>query len=159
MREKGQTTVEFGIVAGLLLLVLFAVIDLALLFYVNLTMQYAVSEGARYAVTGNSDLGTDRRSALIEKIRECSHGLYDQNQHDPKDPTISVVDDPVQIAYIGYSSNKVSGDPGKPGQIFIVSLTYSWRLLTPLIRPFFPNGEYTFTVKSTMRNEQFPTTP
>ena len=52
MNRKGQTTVEFALTALVLLTFLFAAIDLAIMMYVNLTMQRAVREGARYAITG-----------------------------------------------------------------------------------------------------------
>ena len=43
---------EFALVALLLFGILFTIIDLGIMFYVNLTMQHAVREGTRYAVTG-----------------------------------------------------------------------------------------------------------
>lgn len=152
--QKGQTTIEFALVAILLLVLLFAIIDLATLFYVNLTMQHAVREGARYAITGRSDLGEDRRSALIAKIREQSMGLYNKNQHSPRDPSISVIR-PTGVTFSNYSGTPTTGDPGKADETIVVSLTYTWPLLTPLMKPFFQGGAYTFTVKSTMKNEPF----
>lgn len=153
-RQKGQTTVEFAFVAILLLGLLFAIVDLATLFYVNLTMQHAVREGTRYAITGRSDLGADRRSALIEKIKEQSMGLYDKNLHTPRDPSISVIR-PTGITFSNYSGTPTTGDPGKSDETIVVSLTYTWPLMTPLMKPFFQGGAYTFTVKTTMKNEPF----
>lgn len=151
---KGQSTIEFALAAILLLVLLFAIIDLAAMFYVNLTMQHAVREGARYAITGRSDLGADRRSALIAKIKGQSMGLYDKNIHNPRDPSISVIR-PSGVTFSNYSGTPVTGDPGQAGETIVVSLTYTWPLMTPLMKPFFPGGAYTFTVKTTMRNEPF----
>lgn len=153
--RKGQSTVEFALAVLLLLFVLFAIIDLAIMFYVNLTMQHAVREGARYAVTGRSDLGLDRRTALIAKIREQSMGLYDRNRHVPKDPSISVIK-PSGVTFSNYTGTPTTGDPGKADETIVVSLTYTWPLVTPFMKPFFRGGEYTFTVKATMKNEPFP---
>lgn len=152
--QKGQTTVEFALVAILLLGLLFAIIDLATLFYVNLTMQHAVREGVRYAITGRSDLGADRRSALIAKIREQSMGLYDRNRHTPREPSISVIK-PSSVTFANYSGTPTTGDPGQANETIVVGLTYTWPLMTPLMKPFFQGGEYTFTVKTTMKNEPF----
>lgn len=154
-RQQGQTTIEFALVTVFLLGLLFAIVDLAILFYVNLSMQHAVREGARYAITGRSDLGEDRRSALIAKIKEQSMGLYDKNTHTPKDPSISVIK-PTGVTFSNYSGTPTTGDPGKADETIVVSLTYTWPLVTPLMKPFFPGGAYTFTVKSTMKNEPFP---
>jgi Flp pilus assembly protein TadG len=153
--QKGQTLVEFALVLPLLFLLLFGIVDLGIMFYVNLTMQYAVYQGTRYAVTGQSDLGTDRRSALIAKIKNSSFGLYDKNTHTPKDPEISVIT-PSKVTFTNYTGTPTTGNPGKPNDIIIVSLTYTWPLLTPMLKPFFPGGNYTFTVKATMKNETFP---
>lgn len=155
-KKNGQTTVEFALAALLFFSMLFAIVDFAFLFYVNLTMQHAVREGTRYAVTGQSTLGPDRRSALIQKIKDSSNGLYDKNLHVPKDPEISVIT-PSKVSFTNYTGTPTTGDPGKPNDMIIVSLTYTWHLLTPILRPFFPGGNYTFTVKSTMANEGFPT--
>jgi Flp pilus assembly protein TadG len=156
IKNKGQTTVEFALVSMLFFCLLLAIIDLGILFYVNLTMQHAVRSGTRYAVTGQSGLGTDRRSALIQAIKNNSVGLYDKNLHVPKDPVISVIT-PGAISFTNYSGTPATGDPGKPNDIVVVRLTYTWPLTTPLLKPFFPGGKYTFTVKSTMKNESFPT--
>jgi Flp pilus assembly protein TadG len=155
--KNGQALVEFALMAMLFFLILFAIVDFGVMFYVNLTMQHAVREGTRYAVTGQSDLGADRRSALLQKIKNSSNGLYDKNLHVPKDPTIKVIS-PSNVTFANYTSGTVqSGDPGKPNDVVVVSLTYTWPLITPVLKPFFRGGQYTFTVKSTMKNESFPT--
>lgn len=156
INQKGQTLVEFALVLPVLFLLIFGIVDLGVMFYVNLTMQYAVYQGTRYAVTGRSDLGTDRKSALITKIKNSSNGLYDKNMHVPKDPEIFVIT-PSKVTFNNYTGTPITGNPGRPDDIIVVSLTYTWPLLTPMFKPFFLGGNYTFTVKSTMKNESFPT--
>ncbi len=154
VNKKGQALVEFALVIPVLFLLIFGIVDLAVMFYVNLTMQHAVYQGTRYEITGQSGLGTDRRSAMIQEIKNNSNGLYDKNMHVPKDPEIRVIV-PSQVTFPNYSATPVTGNPGNPSDIIVVSLTYTWPLLTPLLKPFFPGGSYTFTVKSTMKNELF----
>ena len=164
LNSYGQSLVEFALVGLVFFSLLFAVLDLGFMFYVNLTMQHAVREGTRYAVTGRSNLGTDRRSALIQLIKNSSNGLYDKNltPHDEpgmqsyNNPSISVIK-PSNVTFTNYSGTPTTGDPGKPDDVIVVRLTYTWSLITPILRPFFPGGKYTFTVKSTMKNESFPT--
>jgi len=156
LNNNGQAVVEFSLVAILLFFLLLSIVDMGYMFYVNLTMQHAVREGTRYAVTGQSGLGTDRRSALIQKIKNSSNGLYDKNLHVPKDPTIKVIA-PSNVTFSNYTSGAVqSGNPGKPDDVVIVSLTYTWPLITPVMKHVMKNGQYTFTVNSTMKNELFP---
>lgn len=153
MNKKGQTTVEFAMVALLLFTLLFALIDLALMFWVNLTMQSAVREGARYAITGQAGEGGDRRAAMIGKIKEAAGDLYDKNMHSPKDPSVSVLTPAsTKDLFSNYTGSPVA-DTGGQDEIIIVSLTYSWPLLTPVLSPLFSDGNYTFTVRATMKNE------
>jgi len=160
LKNKGQALVEFALVAFVLFSILFAIIDLAMMFYVNLTMQHAVRAGTRYAVTGQTLTGNstpaDRLAAMIQTIRNNSNGLYDKNLNSPKDPVVSIIH-PGGVSYANYTGTPQSGTTGNPNDIIVVRLTYKWQLLTPLLKPFLPNGIYTFTVKSTMKNEQFPT--
>jgi Flp pilus assembly protein TadG len=161
MNKKGQTLVEFALVSLFVFIpVLFAAMDLGIMLYVNLTMQQAVRQSTRYAITGrtDSDLWTetnlDRRSALIKMISIKSQGLYEKNIHVPKEPEINVIT-PSNVSFTNFSGTPTTGDPGKSNEVIVVSLTYSWPLLTPILSPFFPGGIYTFTVKSTMQNEFF----
>jgi len=153
--ELGQTTVEFALVAILFLGLLFVILDIAMLFFVNLSMQHAVREGTRYAVTGQSS--ADWRTAITAKIRAQSMGLYDRNLNIPKEPQIKFID-PANVTFSNYTGGTTyTGNTGVPKQYAVVSLTYKWRVLTPFLRPVFPGGIYTFTVKSTMKTEPFPT--
>lgn len=154
MDVKGQTTVEFALTAVVLLSVLFAIIDLAMMFYVNLTMQNAVREGARYAITGQMGTSVDRRTAMIQKIKECSCDLYNKNALAQKDPTVSILTpaNTNPTPFYNYTGQQVS-NTGSPDQIITVRLTYAWPLMTPVLKPFFTGGSYTFTASATMKNE------
>lgn len=151
--EKGTSIIEFAFIAILVFGLLFAIVDLGMMFYVNLTMQNAVREGARFAITGNNQ-DPDLRASVIEKIEEKSVGLCNKN--------------PCTIAF--FVVHGVNRDPlppsdpndpqsllvGAPNDIIEITVDYSWPLLTPLMKPFFPNGKYNFRVGATMRNEPFP---
>jgi len=165
LNSHGQSLIEFALAGMVFFSLLFGVLDLGIMLYANLTMQHAVREGTRFAITGQlAPLGSDRRSQLIKKIKDSSNGLYDKNltPHDEpgilsfNNPAISVIN-PSNVTFTNYSGTPTTGDPGKPDDVIVVSLTYTWPLITPILKPFFPGGKYTFTVKSTMKNESFPT--
>ena len=150
--EKGTSIVEFAFVAILVFGLLFAIVDLGMMFYVNLTMQNAVREGVRYAITGSSDLDLGGVAASVRtKIRNSSVGLCDRDRCPNNKIHFFVLQSGVPVA-IPPESLGVGG----PGDIMVIRVDYSWPLLTPLLRPFFPNGNYNFTVGATMRNEPFP---
>jgi Flp pilus assembly protein TadG len=156
-RQRGAAAVEFALVAPLVFFLLFVAIDMGAALWVNLTMQYAVREGARYAVTGQSNLDPSttnasnqkRYLAVMQEIRNQSMGLYDL-----VDPSYIVTVNGTATAYDSSSSYGASMF-GNAGDIIVLQLNCTWPLLTPLLKPFFANGNYTFSVAATMRNEGF----
>lgn len=147
-KERGASAVEFAIVAPVLFFLLIAIVEVCGLFWVNLTMQYAVREGARYAVTGRTDLdpsptNDQRYRAVVAAIRNHSMGLFDRVE--PK------------INNIRYGDPAAYNDGmfGRAGEIFVLRIDCSWPLMTPVLSPFFKDGKYAFSVATTMRNEAF----
>ncbi len=151
MKEKGAALVEFALVAILFFTVLFAIIEFGYLYWVNLSMQHAVREGARFAVvTGrlppsptNPDPDATRCKAVADRIKDNSMGFYDK---------VSPV---LTFSTVDADGNVVGIDSycGDASQIIMIRLVCTLPLLTPIIQPFFTNGEYTFAVSATMKNE------
>jgi Flp pilus assembly protein TadG len=149
-RQSGATLVEMAIVMPVFLLVLLALVEFGMMFFVTLTMQYAVREGARYAITGQNNLDPNaasrqRYAAVIEKIRDSSFGMYARVA-----PVISVNGDKYTTAT--YANTMF----GAAGSIIVIKLDCSWTVTTPLLGQFFTDGKYKFAVAATMRNEFFP---
>lgn len=159
-RENGATTIEFAMVAVLFFGLLFAIIDWGVLWWVNGTMQHAVREGTRYAITGQVSADPDqddpqRYLAVIEVIKQQSMGLFDDVVNSV---TIGVYD-PVSgiVNYTEYDEDSFSsGMFGAPGDTMVIVLNCTWRPMTFMVQPVFQNGEFNFTVSATMRNELFP---
>jgi hypothetical protein len=148
-RQRGVAAVEFGLVALLFFTVLFSIIDWSYLFFANLSMQHAVREGARYAVTGQSGLSPtpgDRCAAAREKIRTTSVGMYEKTGATTVFKTISPSG---QIVTLG-GSNCYGAE-----QLIIIQVNSALRPITPFLAPFFAatGGEYRFSVATTMKNE------
>ena len=151
-RQRGVAAVEFAFAAILFFTLLFSILDWSYLFFVNLTMQHAVREGARYAVTGQSNLSPtpgDRCAAAREKIRGESMGLYDQTS---STTVFKTIDSSGNIAVLG------SGSCYGAGQLIIIQVDSRLSPITPFIRPFFSatGNQYRFSVSTTMKNEAFP---
>lgn len=154
-RQKGVAVVEFALTAILFLTVVFAIIDFSYLFWSNLTMQHAVREGARYAITGQSDLdleptGTaqDRCDAAVEKIRTQSMGVFERISPTVVFSTVTGFDPPAITPVPGNSCAAAT-------QIIVITVNGTLPLLTPFVRPFFTDGNYAFSVSTAMRNEAF----
>jgi Flp pilus assembly protein TadG len=138
-----------AIIAPVFLLIMLALVELSLMFFTTLTMQYAVREGVRYAITGRSNLDPNKASqqryaAIIQNIRDNSLGFYDKMA-----PRISV--NGTSYAETDYGNAMF----GAAGDIVVLQIDCGWTVTTPLLSQFFKDGKYSFAVAATMRNEAF----
>jgi hypothetical protein len=145
--ERGASLIEAAILTPLLLLLTFGIVDFATLFYVNLSLENGVSQATRYAVTGNlmddpGNPGTPlgRPDTIKAAMRKAT-------------PTLTIPDSAFAFSHLPVGGTTWVSGTGGPGDIQRVSVSYTWSLLTPLVRPFFPGGKVTLTVDSTMKNE------
>ncbi|MFK7964956.1 MAG: TadE/TadG family type IV pilus assembly protein [Burkholderiaceae bacterium] len=150
--DQGSTIVEFAFVTTLLLTGLLTIVDFGQLFYSNLTMQHAVREGTRFAVTGSTALAATpaaadaRCQAAIAKIREQSLGTFDRVAAEVAFKT---------VAPDGSTTDVANGSCYNASEIIVIEVQSTAQIITPFLRPFFNNGEYQFTVATTMKNEAF----
>ena len=140
----GNSAIEFALVVPAFLLLFFAVFDFARLFYAEMTLQNAVREAGRYAVTGNhlpdpqhSGRNLSRVNSIVQVAQQAALGLSVSG---------------IQISSAGGGS----GSAGGPGDTVTISLTTTLQLMTPIVAQFFPHGTYTFTVSVSFKNEPFP---
>jgi len=134
---------EFILVAPLYFLLTFAVMDFGRMFFVQMNLQQAVQEAARYASTGNHlpdpnnpGQNLSRVASIVADVQQMAIGASVSN---------------VQISSLAGGA----GSAGGPGDTVTVSLTTNLPLMTPMVSVFFPNGTYTFTSSATMQNEPF----
>ena len=147
--RRGNTLVEFALVVLLFFLLVFGLIDFGRLFFTELTLQHALRQAGRFAVTGNhlTDPNSNppgqqltRVDSIISVARQAAVG-------------IPIPADNIQVS----SQVGGAGSAGGPSDTMTISLNYDLPLITPMIRAFFPpDGIYHFTVKTTFKNEPFP---
>lgn len=148
-RQDGSAAVEMAFIAPVVLLLMMGIIEFSLVFFSTLTMQYAVREGARYAVTGRTDRDPAtsnqlRYRAVVKTMTDSSMGIF------------TTVNPVVSVNGKTYASSAYSADMfGGPGDIVVLRLDCVWPISTPLISAFFPGGKYTFAVAATMQNESY----
>jgi len=158
--ESGQSMVEFALVGSVFILLMFGMFDMAYYFYGRVTLQNAVRQAARYAITGNCGTpgscfagsngkggGTgDRLNTIISTVQTFSFGL---------NPTISIT---CQGVCLGYYGDGGTNNAGGPGDTVMISASYTWSpfVIARLVpKGTFPSS-YTYSVSSIFKNEQFP---
>ena len=138
--ERGTSLVEAALITPLLLLLTFAIVDFASLFYIYLALENGVSQASRYGVTGNQVAGLSRQESIKTAMRQAT-------------PTLTIADGSFAFSHLRPGQGTWDAGVGGPNDIDKVTVTYNWTLLTPLIRPFFANGQIRLVVESAMKNE------
>ncbi len=124
--RRGQSLVEFALVAPVLLLLMLGVMNLGYVLFVNTQVEYAVREGARAAMVRPCPTNADLDAIRTQVINRLP-GAIDINR---------VRNDLV----ITYTGNRNFGTP------VTVTLTYQVRMLDPLSGAII--GDPTFTATS-----------
>jgi Flp pilus assembly protein TadG len=135
--------VEFAVVAPLFFLLVFGITDFGLMFFRLETLQFAVREAGRYAVTGQGGSGAARVQSIIDKATKYANGV------------------PIDHIYV-ISGGVTNTTAGGPRQMVTVQLVSNYHFITPFIGKFFQGhdasgngGYYAFTVSTTFMNEPF----
>ncbi len=137
--SSGQSIVEFAIVLPLLLLMFFGIFEFGRFYFTKLTLQHAVREATRFAVTGNvlTDPETgepiDRAGSIVRVILHNTENL--------------------DVALDGVSISPADG--GGPEDIVRVAVDFRYNLTLPLIRGIVPDGYVDISFSTAMRNEAF----
>jgi Flp pilus assembly protein TadG len=142
--------VEMAFAASVFLSLLMATIDFGWMFSNKLTLQNAVRQAGRYAITGqciesNGACSLSRYNSILNTLENYSLGLINSNNAG-SDVTISC-------------TNQGGGCPngaGGPGDIVTITVTYPYSFVTPFLAPLFPNHSYTIKVSAAFTNEPFP---
>ena len=143
---RGEGLVEFAVVLPLFFLLMFGILDMGHLYWVQVTLENAVRQAGRYAVTGQKMPGETRLSSIVKVAQKAAPGM-----------------DLTQILITsgeGGSSVSSNGTPsaaGLPGDTVTISLTTHLTLFTNLMGHFYGTNDVdTFTEAVTFRNERFP---
>lgn len=146
--DSGQALVEIAFSLGIFLLLVWGTIEFGTMYSTKVTLQNAVRQAGRYAITGQcvetaGSCSETRYNSIITSLEGASDGLITSGNVGD----ISIV-----------CTNLGGGCPtgaGGPGDLVVITVTYPYKFLTGPISKFFPSG-YTIKVSSSVTNEMFP---
>jgi len=128
---RGSVLVESALVMLPMLALLWGVFDVAFAIFVKNTMNFAVRQGVRYAVTSRTMPGLGHDDSIKTTVKTYSLGLADalSPDHDGMNRISVTYYDPVTLAVVtGPGSNT-------GGNIVVVKATgLSWAWMIPLLR-------------------------
>lgn len=143
--SSGANLIEAAIITPLLLLLTFSIIDFGALMYVYLALENGVSQASRYGITGNLMTGGNGQPLSREDSIKAAMRL--------STPTLTLSDSAFTFSHMSIGGNAWVAGSGVPGDLDKVTVDYTWDIMTPVMRPFFPQGQIHFTVDSAMKNE------
>lgn len=148
--DAGQSLIEVSLSLLMFFLLIMGGIDFGYLISTKVTLQNAVRQAGRYAVTGQCIAGSNgacsqsRYNSIVQTLQTASLGIL--NSSNANDVSITC-------------TNEGGGCPnnaGGPGDLIKISVSYPYAFITPLISPFFSHSAYTITVGGAFTNEPFP---
>src|ERR1039457_6620436 len=138
----GEGLVEFAIVLPFFFLLMFGILDLGHLYFVQVTLENAIRQAGRYAVTGAHENGKSRVASIQDVATKAAMGL-----------------DITQCIVSSSSGSETGGvgnaeSAGLPGENVKISLTTHLTLFTPLTDHIYAaNSGGPFTDGATFPNE------
>jgi Flp pilus assembly protein TadG len=138
--SRGTNLLETALLLPLLLLITFSIIEFGAMFYAYLALENGVSQATRYGITGAVSGSLSRQDSIKAAMRDAT-------------PTLTIADSAFTFNYLPQGGSAWLAGPGGPGDVEKVTVNYTWDFMTPLIRPFFTNGQFQMQVSSSMKNE------
>ncbi|WP_027579223.1 TadE/TadG family type IV pilus assembly protein [Bradyrhizobium sp. Ai1a-2] len=169
--RRGVTAVEFALVAPIFFVLLFAIIETALIFFAGQVLETINQDSARLVLTGEAQGGSLSQAQF--KAAVCAHKLsfmfncngisVDVRSY----PQAGEVKIPNQIGPGGTFTNDMKYCPGRDGDFVVVRLFYEWPVIILKMLIGGDNLQYDFSnlngskrllsATAVFRNEPFPT--
>jgi hypothetical protein len=151
--RDGNVALEFALGAPVFFLLIYGIVELSMILFVNVLLEGSVREASRQGITGYVPAGTTRDAYIRNIIAADTIGLLDMSK---LTITTEVYSNFGQIGAAGPDQG-VAG-LGGAGQIVLYKLSYPWPLLTKLIAPVIgTNGVITIGATMVVRNEPYGT--
>lgn len=161
--ERGVTAIEFGVIALPFFALIFAIIEVGMVFFAAQTMETAVEMAARLVRTGEAHQREMTKDDFLGEICGVLEGLFDCRNGLRLDvrtyPAFGSIDLSVPFDAQGNLDTKdFTYDMGKGGDIVVVRAFYEWPVLINLMGldlANMPAGTRLLGTTTAFRNEPF----
>lgn len=160
--RRGAVTVEFAFVAIPFLMLIFAIIELGLVFLVSLTLENAIMDVGRTIRTG--EVQTAGGTAATFKTAVCTEMSWlgaSCSAALSLDVRTFTAFSASGTALTTAKPNTPCWDPGGPSSIVLIRAYYNWPLVTPLMQTGLQsaNGRRMLTAATAFSNEPYSENP
>ncbi len=163
--NDGATAVEFGIVGIPFVMLVFAILETALIFFTGQALETAVNNTARFIRTGQAlESGMDAEAfkesvcAQVSYLQDCEANLQLDvrtfESFDTIDLSVAIDEEDEELL-----TDDFTYEIGEAGDIVAVRALYAWPTFT--FRHLFnlatlANGDHVLSATAVFRNEPFP---
>jgi Flp pilus assembly protein TadG len=127
--RRGSAAVQFAIVAPLFFGLLFAIIEVALMFFAGQVLETITQSSARMILTGQAQTGSMTQAQFanyvctqVPALFDCS-SIYIDVESWSSASSVTIAN---QIDSSGNFINNMQYNPGGPGSLVVVRLFYQW---------------------------------
>lgn len=131
-RQGGNQLVEISLIFLPMFALLLALVDFSMALFLRATMQNAVREGVRYAVTHQTMSGMCQDASIKQVVKNSAVGFLTDASHDAKIKIRYYAPGNLTTELTGLSSNS----PGNVVEVAVEGYTWSW--IAPLWRTSSP---------------------
>lgn len=160
--KKGAAALEFALVAMPFFMLLYAIFDIALIFFASTTLENGIMSAARQIRTGQAQASNMNAAQFrtlvcneISMLLKCDASLgLDVRKYNG----FGAVSFSPALDDSGNLSGNMSFDPGGPGDVVVVRAFYAWPMLTPTVGLNFVNmagGHRLLEASMAFRNEPY----
>jgi Flp pilus assembly protein TadG len=134
-QQDGAAAVEFAFVAGPFLLLLFAILQTAIVFFAGQALETAVADSARLIMTGQAQTAGLTQSTFKDEVCKHIYGLFDCGKMYVDVRTFNSFSYtlPNPVDENGNVNNNMLYQPGNAGDIVVVRLMYPLSVYVSLL--------------------------
>ena len=130
--RRGSAAVEFALVAPVFFALLFAIIEVSIVFFASQVLETVTQDSARTIMTGQAQTASQTAAQFktsvcnrITVLFDCLNGIYIDVQNYPTFTGVAILD-PIDAGK--NFTNNMKYCPGNAGDIVVVRLFYQWPL-------------------------------
>lgn len=151
--ERGITAIEFALIAPIFFMFLIGITEISLLLLAEHLLENASYNASRVAKTGYVAAGKTQMETVMDELILRLQGLA---------PLLDVAK--ISMTSTAYGSLSDIGQPeqgeeglGTPEQVVVYTITYPWKIFTPMIGTIIGDENYIINLSSriVVRNEPY----
>jgi Flp pilus assembly protein TadG len=158
--SEASTAVEFALIAVPFFALVFAILQTAIIFFANQSLETATATVARLIMTGQAQMQNWTAAQFKQQVCDQIHGLFNCTSGVFVDvenySSFSDVNLGMPVSNGNFDSSKLGYNPGGPGAIVVVRLYYQYPVYVNLLNLSDLNGGFNLLAATAVfKNEPY----